>query len=571
MPSEATNGARASPREPRVPRDAAALVAAAARLRGACSDAEAARVGTAEILALLRAPRDADSPSPRRLRARCGWALDHGVVDALVEAMRTHADCVSLQGLAVTCLAEIAEAFVGDADAPRVITAEQKTPSRREDDVYVFEKKLCVPRRVPFDAASGAPTRAEPCVDAFDALRALKEARRRGRRGAEGAEPETARETTLAAFLATHLAHAPFFRDVDDAARRALARAASCRCVRAHAPAFPGPPPDPTDRTLVLAGEVFSQRKACSLAAADARGVSESDLRAPLLAEDPERPGTPHLANLATVPDPDPDAGATTRSVRFVAGDALDPGPSDGEEHTRAGAEGCALVTVPGWALEASAAARAVDDGLRGFFGAAEEGDGGEEDPDGPDGPERDGRDGGEFADGKSESREFGFDSPHARLARDGAADAVLHVALRRAGAEMFTSPPRSDADGFSRDEERDSRRSRQSAALASACFAFLERLASPPCDDATRRRLGADGAVDRVVATKAAFACSDANLASDEGDVGGADDEKNERERDARASRDALDAADGALRALSRNEQNMRAAFSLGAGEIVW
>ena len=96
MPSEATNGARASPREPRVPRDAAALVAAAARLRGACSDAEAARVGTAEILALLRAPRDADSPSPRRLRARCGWALDHGVVDALVEAMRTHADCVCL-------------------------------------------------------------------------------------------------------------------------------------------------------------------------------------------------------------------------------------------------------------------------------------------------------------------------------------------------------------------------------------------------------------------------------------------------------------------------------------------
>ena len=119
MPSGATDGARDSLREPRVPHDAAALVAAAARLRGARSDAEAARVGTAEILALLRAPRDADAPSPRRLRARCGWALDHGVVDALVEAMRAHADCVPVQTLAATCLADVAEAFVGDAEAPR--------------------------------------------------------------------------------------------------------------------------------------------------------------------------------------------------------------------------------------------------------------------------------------------------------------------------------------------------------------------------------------------------------------------------------------------------------------------
>ena len=118
MPSGATDGARDSLREPRVPHDAAALVAAAARLRGARSDAEAARVGTAEILALLRAPRDADAPSPRRLRARCGWALDHGVVDALVEAMRAHADCVPVQTLAATCLADVAEAFVGDAEAP---------------------------------------------------------------------------------------------------------------------------------------------------------------------------------------------------------------------------------------------------------------------------------------------------------------------------------------------------------------------------------------------------------------------------------------------------------------------
>jgi hypothetical protein len=117
MPREATSGARSSLGESRVPRDAAALVAAAARLRGALSDAEAARVGTAEILALLRAPRDADAPSPRRLRARCGWALDHGVVDALVEAMRAHADCVPLQTLAATCLADVAEAFVDEHEA----------------------------------------------------------------------------------------------------------------------------------------------------------------------------------------------------------------------------------------------------------------------------------------------------------------------------------------------------------------------------------------------------------------------------------------------------------------------
>ena len=38
-----------------------------------------------------------------------------------------------------------------------------------------------------------------------------------------------------------------------------------------------------------------------------------------------------------------------------------------------AGAEGCALVVVPGWALEASAIASAVDDGLRDFFGAGSE------------------------------------------------------------------------------------------------------------------------------------------------------------------------------------------------------
>ena len=58
-------------------------------------------------------------------------------------------------------------------------------------------------------------------------------------------------------------------------------------------------------------------------------------------------------------------------------------------------------------------------------------------------------------------------------------------------------------------------------------------------------------GWMDRVVATKAAFASSS--------------------EADIRETQRALDAADRALRALARCEQNMRAAFSLGAAEIVW
>ena len=58
---------------------------------------------------------------------------------------------------------------------------------------------------------------------------------------------------------------------------------------------------------------------------------------------------------------------------------------------------------------------------------------------------------------------------------------------------------------------------------------------------------------MDRVVATKAAFEARTSES-----------DEDRETHR-------ALAAADRALRALARCEQNMRAAFSLGAAEIVW
>ena len=162
MPSGATDGARDSLREPRVPHDAAALVAAAARARGARSDAEAARVGTAEILALLRAPRDGRTRRVHASRARCGWALDHGVVDALVEAMRAHADCVPVQTLAATCLADVAEAFVGVPRRPRsaplrtaepVLGAKKRGAFGLERLDFVFP---AVPRRVPFDARRAA-------------------------------------------------------------------------------------------------------------------------------------------------------------------------------------------------------------------------------------------------------------------------------------------------------------------------------------------------------------------------------------------------------------------------------
>ena len=103
-PSDAVRGDGRRPRhlhEPRVPHDAAALVAAAARLRGARSMPRWREAQPRSWLCC--APRATRTPSPRRLRARCGWALDHGVVDALVEAMRAHADCVPVQMLAATC------------------------------------------------------------------------------------------------------------------------------------------------------------------------------------------------------------------------------------------------------------------------------------------------------------------------------------------------------------------------------------------------------------------------------------------------------------------------------------
>ena len=600
MPREATSGARSSLGESRVPRDAAALVAAAARLRGALSDAEAARVGTAEILALLRAPRDADAPSPRRLRARCGWALDHGVVDALVEAMRAHADCVPLQTLAATCLADVAEAFVDEHEAvveTRDFSAEKDARDENET-------------RNPFDSPSGVVTNADLCVDAFHALAMRRHERHFGGavsdrlderiRSAPKFDPGSFGETDelLVCLAEANTRHAPFFRDEDSfATRRALVSRATTRVVRPHGTFRVGTGDDDDDdaekrndrsagdRTLVLRGDVvFAATRETSDETSDVDETTRffsraregknpnpnpktTPLEAPLLSE--EGPSSN---------DPWSFPERRARSRRFVAGDALDPGSNPGANRSgaarvfRAGAEGCVLVTAPVWPLEARAVADAVDQGLRGFFGAAEEEE--EEEEEEGFGAEREAlRDVGQkkqtFIDGVEDefdsarveksallatlfeqkkddgvsSRRF-WCSPHARLARDGAADAVLHVALRCAGAGARLDTAYADED----DGTRSSR-----ARLASACFSFLENLASPPCDVSVLKSLGADGAMDRVVATKAAFSC------------------EAKSEEDMRETQRALASADRALRALARCEQNMRAAFSLGAAEIVW
>ena len=75
---------------------------------------------------------------------------------------------------------------------------------------------------------------------------------------------------------------------------------------------------------------------------------------------------------------------------------------------------------------------------------------------------------------------------------------------------------------------------------LALSCFRFIESVAC----DSTNRKLGADGAMDRIAATCEVFR----------------DDEK------------IAPAAGSAMRALTNgNEQNMRLAFGLGQGGVVW
>ena len=481
-------------------------------------------------------------------------------------------------------------------------------------------------------------TRAEACVDAFDALRALKASqttsdvgRRRSDDEDESAtdcsydegfsrDPETSR---LVSFLATNLAHAPVFRDVDFSTRRALVGAATARRARAGAPVFPSDEEtdssyaavSPADRTLVLFGEALAKprrERVASRAPAglDAAALSTaasdpaSDLRSPLLSDDQksddqksETNGDERRRRTETNADATrsdaavrPKSRGTTSARRFVAGDALDDFWSSDDQksdpETRvdgssprfsrfvAGAEGCALVVVPGWALEASAIASAVDDGLRDFFGAGslEDAADAEREREPPLSSletlptnARDGRPNESNVSNVSNQifheKKCAFDSPHARLARDGAADAVLHVALRCAGAPSEASSVTNDDSVGINTVHSEGRR--QKIALASACFSFLERLASPPCDDATRKRLGADGAMDRVVATKA-FLFSFTSSSAFERDTEERDTEERERQM-------ASDTADRALRALARCEQNMRAAFSLGAAEIVW
>jgi hypothetical protein len=137
--------------------------------------------------------------------------------------------------------------------------------------------------------------------------------------------------------------------------------------------------------------------------------------------------------------------------------------------------------------------------------------------------------------------------SPHERLARGGAADAILHVALRRAGVFLD-----GDGDGVG-DELRGlipETDTCMKSRVATACFRFIQNLASRPCADAVRKRLAAEGAMDRIAATRSVFLESG----------------------DAVSSRAVDRAARAALRALvDGNEKNMRHAFALGLKDIVW
>jgi hypothetical protein len=510
--------------------------------------------------------------------------------------MRAHADCVPLQTLAATCLADVAEAFVDEHEAvveTRDFSA--KNDARDENET-----------RNPFDSPSGVVTNADLCVDAFHALAMRRHERRHGSavsdrlderiRSADGFDPGSFAEfgetdDALVGLAEANTRHAPFFRDEDSClSRRALVSRATTRVIRPHGTFRVETGDDDDDdaekqndrpvwnRTLVLRGDVVA---AATRETSDETSDDDETTRFFSRAREGKNPNpnpktTPLEAPLLSEEGPSSDAPWSfperqARSRRFVAGDALDAGSNPGANRSgaarvfRAGAEGCVLVTAPVWPLEARAVADAVDESLRGFFGAAEE----EEEEE-----EREAlRDVGQkkqtFIDGVEDefhssrveksallatlfeqknhhgvsSRRF-WCSPHARLARDGAADAVLHVALRCAGAGARLDTAYADED----DGTRSSR-----ARLASACFSFLENLASPPCDVSVLKSLGADGAMDRVVATKAAFEARTSES-----------DEDRETHR-------ALAAADRALRALARCEQNMRAAFSLGAAEIVW
>ena len=539
---------------PDPPRDAHELVTAAAKLREV-TGVGASVVGTLnEILNLLRLPvasvgTDRVNTTPCRLRQRCGWALDFGVADTLVEVMHAYPDCVEVQSAAVECLADVAEAFVEK-------TSEGFQANGNDDAISSS----------PFDV-SGVITNAHTCAQILET----------------SVSGSHSKENTT--FLDTHLKHASVFRELDPATRRQALKASKVKKYKKgeeilwscfdRDDSSENDSSDPsnvfTDRTVVLTGTVrvgligdtstrtsqannvktngnsFSQKCDAVVVAID---EFSNSLDSPLLVE-AKRSYEDHNATLST-------GDLANLPHRLLTGDEIgvqamtsrlrqghpDETNSMSEDFLiasskyvqknvslAAGDDGCCLLIVPGCVLESAALGDAISEGLMRFSFFEDE----DEDTGDADDTNKDDRN----AQTVSEmlSAEDALFSPHEKLARRGAADAVLHVGLRCAGVCMS----KQSSDNFRKQSEGEiGSEQNLRVQLALSCFRFIESVAC----DSTNRKLGADGAMDRIAATCEVFR----------------DDEK------------IAPAAGSAMRALTNgNEQNMRLAFGLGQGGVVW
>jgi len=581
---------------PDPPRDAETLVAASAKLReprGGVDGGEASRVGTLrQILSLLRAPTldagaDAHAPnaSPKRLRQRCAWALDFGVVDDLVTVMMANPDCVHTQAIACTILADVAQAFVETNDGRSQIASGTDSVETIDD----------APR---FDV-SGVITQARVCAEMLSRGASCSKLTQNGNSKQFNAQ-----------FLDTHLKHACVFRELDRHSRRVAMRSAKLKKFlpgeRLEVGCFAFDETFGTenteadtvehqatvyrDRALVVLGEVLitvdTDTRRTLHDAGGSKKTEESfgekcdrvvqhcdelstDLDAPLLESDPRNSKSSYLAATAFPPrvlsGGEIGVDALSSRLRETAEDGAEAnarrrGKYIHEIIATAGPSGCALLIVPGTTLEACALGNAVADGLK-RFSFFEDGDGeeGEEEKD-MNGKEEEDDD--EGTNGKQEepleTHKNTFPqnisaialSSRERLARQGAAAAVLHTGLRCAGvclAGVNGGVGGADTVGVGHlasvgKQSPETSRQRESArlALALSCFRFVAAVAS----EKTNRKLGADGAMDRLVATVHAF-----------------------------PGNELVEVAAGAaMKALVRgNEQNMRMAFSLGKGDVVW
>jgi hypothetical protein len=232
--------------------------------------------------------------------------------------------------------------------------------------------------------------------------------------------------------------------------------------------------------------------------------------------------------------------------------------------YVAASADGCALLTVSREALAACVVGEAVSSSLQSFFGGAVSDSDEPNDYDGDhawsDDDEYDETpsgahifaaspgDGGGGVQGVASAEAAAAATkaaerltPQASLVAAGAANAVLHCAM---GSHPLDT------------------------AVQLAGLRAIRLLASPPCGEATRKELGALGALDRV-AVAASVAGADVGAGGGGGTGGGG----GGRESEEAAAREAVTReAKRAMQALVDGcEQNMRHALSLGCGDMVW